>query len=75
MNYTRTIDPLKFDFYGYFWYLHPGRLTAGTYESPMKGKEHDLPNLHDHVPCQSSGVYAKFQGGTLILMDFGFGNH
>ena len=22
--------------------LHPGRLTAGTYKSPMKGKENDL---------------------------------
>jgi len=22
--------------------IHPGRLTAGTYKSPMKRKEHDL---------------------------------
>ena len=25
-----------------FWGLHPGRLTAGTYKSPMKIKENDL---------------------------------
>ena len=25
-----------------FWGLHPGRLTAGTYKSPMKTKENDL---------------------------------
>ena len=31
--------------------LLPGRLTAGTYKSPIQRKEHDLPNLHDHVPA------------------------
>ena len=34
--------------------LHPGRLTAGTYKYPTNhqfGKENDLPNLHDYVPC------------------------
>ena len=25
-----------------FWKIHPGRLMAGTYKSPMKRKEHDL---------------------------------
>ena len=27
--------------------VHPGRLTAGTYKSPMKRKEHYPPKLHD----------------------------
>ena len=31
--------------------FNPGRLTAGTYKSPMKRKENDLPNLHDYIPC------------------------
>ena len=31
--------------------LHPGRLTAGTYKSPLFSKENDLPNLHDYVPA------------------------
>ena len=29
--------------------LHPGRLTAGTYKSPMKRKENHLPNLHEDM--------------------------
>ena len=33
--------------------LRPGRLTAGTYKFHPFRKEHDLPNLHDYVPCEN----------------------
>ena len=33
-------------------FVHPGRLTAGTYKSPMKRKEHDLKQTSMiHVPA------------------------
>jgi len=31
------------------------------------GKENDLPNLHDYVPCYSSGVYAPWFPETVII--------
>jgi len=38
--------------------IHPGRWTAGTYSHhSFFLKEHDLPNLHDSVPCWSSGLF------------------
>ena len=36
----QTIESLRF--FCQILMLHPGRLTAGTYKSPMKRKEHDL---------------------------------
>ena len=39
------------DFKSKTYRLHPGRLTAGTYKSPiLKGKWSE-PNLHDYVPA------------------------
>ena len=36
-------------------HLHPGRLTAGSYKSPIwNGKS---PNVHDYIPC-----YVIFRG-------------
>ena len=47
--------------------IHPGRLTAGTYKSPMKRKENDLPNHH------FSGSMLIFQGvASPSLGSFGF---
>ena len=42
--------------------LLPGRLTAGTYKSPIQRKEHDLPNPHDYVPARLifMGVQDRF---------------
>ena len=45
-------------FFQTFWLdlvVHPGRLTWNLQITHLEKK--DLPNLHDYVPCWSSGVY------------------
>ena len=34
----------------------PWKINMEPTNHPFR-KEHDLPNLQDYVPCQSSGVY------------------
>ena len=36
--------------YSILFHIHPGRLNMEPQNHPF-GKEHDLPNLHDYVPC------------------------
>ena len=55
--------------------LHPGRLTAGTYKSPMKRKKNDLnqtPMIVSHVNLQ--GCRWWFQSILLIFITRHEGN-
>jgi len=49
-------SPLFLGVWRLYKVVHPARLTWNLQITHLEGKN-DLPNLHDHVPCYSSGVY------------------
>ena len=60
-----NISPTSWHFWRWFflfpeWYT-PWEINMEPTHHPFR-KEHDLPKLHDYVPCWSSGVYVSLKG-------------